>query len=65
MPVMDGFEFKKNMDLHHGKKSIPVIVFTANQGGVPQGMEVAHVMNKSAPLDKILDAITRHLTHRK
>ncbi len=61
MPVMDGFEFKKIMDSHPERRTIPVIVFSAHGGWVPPEMKVACVLDKSTPLDKILNAVKRYL----
>jgi CheY-like chemotaxis protein len=61
MPVMTGFEFKKIMDSHPDRVDIPVIVFTAQPYSVSPDMNVAAVINKSTPLDKILETITLHL----
>jgi CheY-like chemotaxis protein len=65
MPVMDGLEFKKIMDSHPGRSAIPVIAFSGNPSDVPPEMKAAGVLNKSAPVEKILQVIEQHLSAYK
>jgi len=63
MPVMDGWEFKKEMDADAEFAATPVLVFCAFSGP-PPGLNVQGIIPKPISIKIILDSIRHHIKDR-
>jgi CheY-like chemotaxis protein len=62
MPVMNGWEFRKQQTQDPALKSIPVVVVSAD-ASVPQkaaALGVAEYLSKPVDFDKLVEAVQRH-----
>jgi CheY-like chemotaxis protein len=63
MPVMDGWQFRAEMTRDPVLSAIPVVVMSADAGLERKvaGLEVAAVLAKPVPLDRLLDTVHQFL----
>jgi CheY-like chemotaxis protein len=60
MPVMDGWEFRRQQQADPGLSSIPVVVITAAGNHRASSISVQRVLSKPLHLDLVLEALLQY-----